>query len=52
MQELYSITFLTPCFCGGAEQNVAETRASAVRAELRWWFRVLGGTKEQEKQVF
>ncbi|QSR89290.1 hypothetical protein IT6_03130 [Methylacidiphilum caldifontis] len=52
MQETYTITFITPCFCGGADPSRAEARVSAVRGELRWWFRVLGGSREQEQQVF
>lgn len=43
---------LTPCFCAGSDQAQAELRAPAVRGQLRWWFRVLGGTPEQEKRVF
>jgi CRISPR type III-B/RAMP module RAMP protein Cmr1 len=47
-----NLTFLTPCFCAGADQRIAEIRPSAIRGELRWWFRCLGGTKEQEASVF
>ena len=43
---------ITPCFCAGANQKVAELRAPAIRGQLRWWFRVLGGTPEQEKELF
>lgn len=50
--ETYSLTFLTPCFCAGADQTVAELRPSAIRGQLRWWFRTLGGTSEQEGAVF
>jgi CRISPR-associated protein Cmr1 len=46
------LQFITPCFCAGANQLVAEIRASAIRGELRWWFRCLGGTKAQECEVF
>ena len=52
MKESYTITFLTPCFCSGAQQDKAEARASAIRGELRWWFRVLGGSREEERKVF
>lgn len=48
----FKLTFLTPCFCAGADQRVAEIRPSAIRGELRWWFRCLGGTPEQEATVF
>lgn len=43
---------LTPCFCAGADQARAEIRSSAIRGALRWWFRCLGGTPEQEEAVF
>lgn len=47
-----NMTLITPCFCAGANPNVAELRASAIRGQLRWWFRVLGGTSELEKEIF
>ncbi len=47
-----TIELITPCFCSGANQAKAEIRASSIRGELRWWFRTLGGTNEQEKKVF
>lgn len=46
------LTLITPCFCAGADQNKAELRAPSIRGQLRWWFRVLGGTPEQEKELF
>lgn len=48
----YNIEFLTPCFCAGANQIHAELRPSAIRGELRWWFRCLGGSLAEEKRVF
>lgn len=48
----YRLKFITPCFCAGADQLRAEIRPSAIRGELRWWFRCLGGTKEEEADVF
>jgi CRISPR type III-B/RAMP module RAMP protein Cmr1 len=58
--DTYNITFLTPCFCAGADQSRAEIRPTAIRGQLRWWFRALGGFKslatmklrDQEKLVF
>lgn len=50
--ETYEVELLTPCFCAGADQARAEIRAPSIRGELRWWFRALGGTREQEKAVF
>jgi len=35
---------ITPCFSGGAQPDrFAEIRAPAIRGQLRWWFRTLGG---------
>ncbi|HYT61833.1 MAG TPA: type III-B CRISPR module RAMP protein Cmr1 [Haliangiales bacterium] len=48
----YTLRFLTPCFCAGANQTRGELRATALRGQLRWWFRVLGGNAEQEARVF
>lgn len=49
-----SISFecITPCFCAGANQSIAEIRPTALRGALRWWFRALGGTPEQEIETF
>lgn len=54
MKKLFdqTVEIITPCFCGGADQSKAEIRASSIRGELRWWFRVLGGLKEDEQNVF
>ena len=46
------LTFITPAFCAGPDPAQAEVRAPAIRGQLRWWFRVLGGTPEQEQQLF
>jgi len=48
----YSLTFLTPCFCAGAMQGGAEIRPSAIRGQLRWWFRALGGDRRAERDIF
>lgn len=50
--EVFTLEFITPCFAGGAEQAQAEVRASEVRGQLRWWFRALGGSPQQEGAVF
>lgn len=51
---LYSsrLVLLTPCFCAGAYASQAELRATSFRGALRWWFRCLGGTREQEARIF
>lgn len=51
-QEDYNLEIITPCFCAGADQGQSEIRAPSLRGCLRWWFRVLGGTSEQEQVVF
>lgn len=48
----YKLEFLTPCLCAGADPKTAELRPSAVRGQLRWWFRALGGSFEEESKVF
>jgi hypothetical protein len=51
-QQTYTLELLTPCFCAGANQAVAEIRAPAIRGQLRWWFRALGGSAADERTVF
>lgn len=48
----YNLKFITPAFLCGAYPAKAELRAPSVRGALRWWFRVLGGTREEEESVF
>jgi CRISPR-associated protein Cmr1 len=50
--QMYHLKFIMPCFCAGADQGTAELRPSSIRGALRWWFRVLGGSKEEEREVF
>lgn len=52
IHQTISFECLTPCFCAGADQSKAEIRPSAIRGALRWWFRALGGTPEQEQEAF
>ena len=48
----YTLELLTPCFCAGADQAKAEIRAPAIRGQLRWWFRALGGSAADERTIF
>lgn len=50
----YTITLdlVTPCISSGAEKMKAEFRAPSIRGALRHWFRVLGGTRENEEKIF
>ncbi len=50
--ETFHLEFITPCFCGGANSARAELRPSAIRGQLRWWFRCLGGSPQEERAVF
>lgn len=50
--EVYHLEFVMPCFCSGAIPEQAELRPSAIRGQLRWWFRALGGTFDEESKVF
>ena len=47
-----TLTFITPTFISGADQNVPEVRASSVRGAWRWWFRALDGSLDEEREVF
>jgi CRISPR-associated protein Cmr1 len=42
---------VTPLFIGGASQQ-AELRTQSINGVLRWWFRVAGGSLEDEKRIF
>jgi CRISPR-associated protein Cmr1 len=42
---------ITPLFVGGANQQ-AELRTQSINGLLRWWFRVAGGSIEDEKRIF
>ena len=42
---------ITPLFMGGAYQQ-AELRTQSINGVLRWWFRVAGGSLEDEKRIF
>ena len=46
------LKLISPCFCAGATPKKPELRAASFRGELRWWFRCLGGTRDQENVVF
>ena len=42
---------ITPLFMGGANQQ-AELRTQSINGLLRWWFRVAGGSIDDEKKNF
>jgi len=43
---------LTNTFCAGADQRQAEIRIPSIRGQVRWWFRALGGSPEEEREIF
>ncbi len=48
----FKFDLLTRMFSAGAEpQDKAEIRASEIRAHLRWWFRALGGFKNDNRSL-
>lgn len=50
--DTFDLELITPCFCAGADQSVAEIRPASVRGQLRWWFRGLGGDAKDEASIF
>ncbi len=46
------IEVLTPLFNRGAYQDTPEIRVPSIRGMVRWWFRALGGSPDEEKLVF
>ena len=42
---------ITPLFMGGANQQ-PELRTQSINGLLRWWFRIAGGSIEDEKRLF
>jgi len=55
MNRTIPITFITPCFCRGAdcsETGAPEIRPASIRGQLHWWFRAVGGTPQDESAIF
>jgi hypothetical protein len=51
-RQTYTLEIITPCFCAGADPAQAEIRAPSIRGQLRWWFRVIGGSAAEESDLF
>lgn len=49
---IFPMKFITPAFIAGANQNEPEIRSASIRGAIRWWFRVVGGTKAEEDELF
>lgn len=43
-----TIKLLSPCFCGGADQNEPEIRAPSIRGHLRCWHKRLFGVEDMQ----
>lgn len=55
MKKNFKITFITPCFNRGADSSdhgMPEIRPASIRGQLHWWYRLLGGTFEEENLIF
>ena len=55
MNKTVIITFITPCFCRGADcspSGAPEIRPASIRGQLHWWFRALGGSPQDENVIF
>jgi hypothetical protein len=48
----FHISFITPLFSKGSYEHRPEIRPASIRGQLHWWFRVLGGSYNDEKKVF
>ncbi len=46
------VRLITPTIISGSEQKVPEIRSPSIRGAVRYWFRLLGGSAVQEKEVF
>ena len=52
IRQTFRLELITPCFCAGADPTQAEIRAPSIRGQIRWWFRVLGGSHAEESLIF
>ena len=48
----YDIMLITPTLLVGAHQGKRELRGASFRGAIRWWFRLLGGTPTEERELF
>jgi len=46
----FTVKVITPLFMGGANQQ-AEIRAQSIKGMIRYWWRICGGSKEEEKKI-
>ncbi len=43
---------ITPLIMSGVNQKKAEFRSASVKGMMRWWFRIAGGSREDENWLF
>jgi len=48
----FQLKLITPLFCRGSYEDRAEIRPPSIRGQLHWWFRALGGSYREEKEIF
>lgn len=52
----FTLEFATPALTAGASlkgsDSRAEIRAPSIRGQLRWWYRALGGSPQEEARLF
>ena len=48
----FRLEFITPLFSRGAYPDLPEIRPPSIRGQLHWWFRALGNSYKDEKEVF
>ena len=48
---IFKLKIITPLFIGGAQQQ-AELRTQSFNGMFRYWFRIAGGSLEDEKKIF
>lgn len=46
-----NLTFITPCFCSGADPRKPEIRPASIRGEFRRWLRIFGADLKTESRI-
>lgn len=47
-----TLRVVTPLVMTGADPRVAEWRAASIKGMVRWWFRIAGGSRQDEERLF
>ena len=48
----FELETITPIIMSGADQQKFEWRSQSTKGLMRWWFRVAGGSREDEEKIF